>query len=138
MAKRNLMDGYQTYDAEREGYGSSWQWRQSFRERMGMDEARDVLQDTSPHAVLELPTGATWNLSASARYARLISFHVAPADNSKTASGDLSCKTSRASSIPMRSRNVPRHCQDEPKPSPLRVVGLVTVHKAALRHFLSS
>ena len=75
MAKRNLMDGYQTYDAEREGYGSSWQWRQSFRERMGMDEAREVLQDASPHAVLELPTGATWSEIKRAYRALALKFH---------------------------------------------------------------
>ncbi len=75
MVKRGFMDGYRTYDAEREGYGSSWLWRESFRERMGMDEAREVLQDTGPLAVLELPTGATWNEIKRAYRALTMKFH---------------------------------------------------------------
>ena len=75
MAKRGFMDGYKTYDAEREGFGLSWQWRGAFRERMGMDEAREVLQDKSPLAVLELSAGATWNEIKRAYRALALKFH---------------------------------------------------------------
>jgi len=73
--QHGFMDNYKTFDPEAEGYGSSWQWRGAFRERMGMDEAREVLQDTSPHAVLELPTGATWNEIKRAYRALALKFH---------------------------------------------------------------
>ena len=73
--KRGFMDNYRTYDPEAEGYGSSWQWRGAFRERMGTDEAREVLQDKSPLAVLELPTGATWNEIKRAYRALALKFH---------------------------------------------------------------
>ncbi len=73
--QHGFMDNYKTFDPEAEGYGSSWQWRGAFRERMGMDEAREVLQDTSPHAVLELPTGATWSEIKRAYRALALKFH---------------------------------------------------------------
>lgn len=75
MAKRGFMDGYKTYDAEQEGFGSSWQWRSAFKERMGTDEAREVLQDKSPLAVLGLPTRATWNEIKRAYRALALKFH---------------------------------------------------------------
>ena len=73
--KRGFMDNYKTFDPEAEGYGSSWQWRQSFRERMGMDEAREVLQDKHPLAFLGLPKGATWNEIKRAYRALALKFH---------------------------------------------------------------
>ena len=73
--QNDFMSGYKTYDAEAEGYGSSWQWRQRFRKRMGMDEAREVLHDKSPLAVLELPAGATWNEIKRAYRALALKFH---------------------------------------------------------------
>lgn len=75
MAKRGFMDNYKTYDAEREGFGSSWQWRGAFRAAMGMDEAREVLQDKSPLAVLELSAGATWKEIKRAYRALALKFH---------------------------------------------------------------
>jgi DnaJ-class molecular chaperone len=59
MAKRGFMDGYKTYDTS-QGYGSPYQWRAAFRERMGIDEARNVMGDDSPHGVLGVALSATW------------------------------------------------------------------------------
>ena len=75
MAKRGFMDNYKTYDAGSEGFGKSWQWRGAFRERMGADEAREVLQEESPLAVLGLAATATWNEIKRAYRALALKFH---------------------------------------------------------------
>lgn len=75
MAKHGFMDGYQIYDAASEGYGAAWQWRQSFRERMGADEAREVLKDESPLGVLGLTESATWSAIKKAYRALALKFH---------------------------------------------------------------
>jgi len=59
MARRGFMDGYNTYDPAREGYGSPRQWRAALTERMGLDEARDTLKDRSPYAILGVARTAT-------------------------------------------------------------------------------
>ncbi|MBA3712362.1 MAG: J domain-containing protein [Pyrinomonadaceae bacterium] len=74
-AKRGFMDGYETYDPDREGYGAAWQWRQNFRARMGADEAREVLKDESPHGVLGLTDAATWNEIKRAYRTLAMKFH---------------------------------------------------------------
>jgi len=73
--KRGFMEGYETYDPDREGYGAAWQWRQSFRERMGADEAREVLKDESPLGVLGLTESATWSAIKRAYRALAMKFH---------------------------------------------------------------
>lgn len=73
--KKGFMDGYRTYDPDAEGYGSSWQWRRAFRERMGVDEAREVLQDKSPLAVLGLSANATWKEIKRAYRTLAMKFH---------------------------------------------------------------
>lgn len=75
MAKRGFMDGYKTYDTEREGFGKSWQWRGAFRERMGADEAREVLKEELPLAVLGLAATATWNEIKRAYRALALKLH---------------------------------------------------------------
>ena len=40
--KKDFMSGYKTYDTSA-GYGSPKQWRASFSDRMGMDEAVEIM-----------------------------------------------------------------------------------------------
>ena len=41
--KKGFMDGYKTYDPATEGYGDATQWKQAFNQRMGYDEAKNIL-----------------------------------------------------------------------------------------------
>lgn len=59
--KRGFLDGYKTYDPKVEGYGSSSEWKGAFNERMGMDAAKKVVGDDSPHGILGLEKNATWD-----------------------------------------------------------------------------
>lgn len=49
--KRGFMDGYKTYDAS-QGHGNPSEWKGSFRERMGLDEANTILGDDDPLTIL--------------------------------------------------------------------------------------
>jgi hypothetical protein len=60
------LNRYPTYDPEVEGYGNSRQWRGAFRQRMGLDEAREILQDKSPRSILGVALLATWDEIKSA------------------------------------------------------------------------
>jgi hypothetical protein len=42
MAKKGLFEGYATYSPEIEGYGNSQQWKESFRHKMGLGEAKET------------------------------------------------------------------------------------------------
>ncbi len=59
--QRDFMSGYKKYDPAREGFGSPRNWRGSFHERMGFDEASATVGDDSPHAILEISVSATWS-----------------------------------------------------------------------------
>lgn len=59
-AKKGFLDGYKTYDPKVEGYGSPHDWKGSFRERMGIDEARRVVADGSPYDILGVTKDAPW------------------------------------------------------------------------------
>lgn len=58
--KRPFLSGYKTYAPEVEGYGKPQQWREAFRARMGLDEARQTLGARSPEDVLGVAAGAAW------------------------------------------------------------------------------
>lgn len=76
MAKRrSFMDGYKTYDPTAEGYGNARQWRAAFNETMGTDEARTVMGDHSPEAILGVTKGVAWTVVVSAYRARLVECH---------------------------------------------------------------
>jgi DnaJ-class molecular chaperone len=72
VSKRPFGGTYKTYDPEREGYGSPAKWRAAFRQRMGVDEAREVLSGKAygPWKVLGIPEGSPWRAIKSA-YRRL-------------------------------------------------------------------
>jgi DnaJ-class molecular chaperone len=59
--KRGFLDGYKTYDPETEGYGSPDWWKDSFRQKMGQNEAKEVIGDDSPLGILGLAKGSTWS-----------------------------------------------------------------------------
>ncbi len=56
--KRSFLDGYKTYD-DSEGRGSKSEWRKSFGNRMGLDEARIILGDDDPLSIFRLQMGAS-------------------------------------------------------------------------------
>jgi DnaJ-class molecular chaperone len=57
--KRGFCDGYKTYDPTVEGYGDANQWQQAFNQRMGYDEAKNILSDENPYTILEILVGAS-------------------------------------------------------------------------------
>jgi DnaJ-domain-containing protein 1 len=52
------MDGYKTYEGPR---GDPESWREAFRVRMSLDEAREAIGDDSPEGILGVAVGATWS-----------------------------------------------------------------------------
>jgi len=62
--KRGFLDGYKTYDTS-QGHGSPSEWKDSFRTRMGLDEANTILGDDDPLVVLELVAIPNANLLRS-------------------------------------------------------------------------
>jgi DnaJ-class molecular chaperone len=72
MPKKGFLDGYRTYDPEKEGYGSPEKWRAAFRHRMGVEEARKVFAGKSygPWKVIGVSEGSPWGVVKSA-YRRL-------------------------------------------------------------------
>jgi DnaJ-class molecular chaperone len=57
MAK-GFMDGYRTYDTS-EGYGSAWEWKKSFHQRMNKEEADEILGTDDPYEILGVKRGAS-------------------------------------------------------------------------------
>jgi len=46
------------YDPDTEGYGSTKDWRRAFGERMGLEEALEVMAGRGPRAILEVSENA--------------------------------------------------------------------------------
>jgi len=65
------------YNPEAEGYGSTGEWRDAFRERMGFDEAQQVIngQGKTPRQILGVDLAATWNEIKSAYRKLVLEFH---------------------------------------------------------------
>lgn len=84
MAKlrKSVLDGYKTYEPEIEGFGSTTDWKQAFSQRMGKDEANQILIDdneefdgSSQHAyrILELYENKRYDkVTIHAAFRRLI------------------------------------------------------------------
>jgi DnaJ-domain-containing protein 1 len=58
--KRGFLDGYETYNPEVEGFGSSFEWSQAFKYRMGLDVAKARMDKKTPRGVLGVSLSATW------------------------------------------------------------------------------
>ena len=76
MAKKGFLDGYQTYDTSK-GFGNSKKWQQSFKARMSKEDAFRILKDVenSPHAILEIPIGATPEMIKKAYRRKIRQWH---------------------------------------------------------------
>jgi DnaJ-class molecular chaperone len=59
-AKKGFMDGYKTYNPSVDGYGDASQWKKAFNQRMGYDEAVNVLGVDDPYFILEIEVGSTF------------------------------------------------------------------------------
>lgn len=68
--KKGFLDGYKTYNPETEGYGSSDDWNDSFRKRMGYQEAITLLGKQDPLSILNLPKNFT-NQQLKSSYRKL-------------------------------------------------------------------
>jgi len=76
---------YDTYDPEKEGYGSEEQWRATFDARIDRNEADKILGGESPESILYLVPGAT-QAQIKKAYRRLIGkWHPDKHGNSKAA-----------------------------------------------------
>lgn len=63
MAKKTFAEiaaARKRYNPAVEGYGSPDEWMGSFRERMGVGEAKEVLKGKGPRGVLGVAANATW------------------------------------------------------------------------------
>ena len=55
--KKGFLDGYKTYEGSR---GSSSEWRDAFFDRIGYDNAIEVLGEYDPLTLFKLNSNATW------------------------------------------------------------------------------
>ncbi len=72
--KRAFGDTKYKYDPATQGYGSPSEWKQAFRERMGLDEARRVVADGSPWSILGVDENAAWEQVKKA-YRKMVMKH---------------------------------------------------------------
>lgn len=59
--KKGFCEGYKTYDTKAEGYGDATQWKEAFNQRMGYDEAVNVLGEDSAYSILGILANASFN-----------------------------------------------------------------------------
>lgn len=76
MAKKGFTEGYQTYDTSG-GFGSTAGWRKAFNERMGKEEATEILkgQQETPYQILGIPAGASATEIKKAFHRLIIEWH---------------------------------------------------------------
>lgn len=60
MGKKGFLDGYKTYNPEKEGFGDPDSWRKAFNERMGFEEATIIIGNNDPYSVLGVSKTATF------------------------------------------------------------------------------
>ena len=56
--KKGFLDGYKTYEGER---GNSAEWRDAFFERIGYENAVEVLGESDPLTLFKLASNASWD-----------------------------------------------------------------------------
>jgi hypothetical protein len=75
MAK-GFLEGYETYDPEEEGYGSPYEWRECFFERMGLAKAQEVLGERDPLEIIGITvSNPTWEDISKAFRRLILNFH---------------------------------------------------------------
>lgn len=74
--KKGFMNSYKTYDTS-DGYGSSYDWKQSFFKAMGKDEAQIIMdaQDDTPWGILGVKRNATIEQIKKAFRALIMKWH---------------------------------------------------------------
>lgn len=75
--KKDFLGGYKTYDPAVEGYGSSDQWSENFRQRLGFEEAEAILhgRNETPRSILGVGAKATWEDIKKAFRTKAMAFH---------------------------------------------------------------
>lgn len=73
--KKGFLDGYKTYDPDKEGYGTPEEWASTFKARMGVDEAQTIVGDEDPWKILDINSNETWDSIKSAYRKLLLKFH---------------------------------------------------------------
>lgn len=73
----DLFASYKTYDPQVEGYGNPADWADTFHQRMGFEEAEEILhgQDDSPRGILGVGAKATWDEIKKAYRAMVMKTH---------------------------------------------------------------
>lgn len=72
--KKGFLDGYKTYDINKEGLGTPEQWKKSFNKRMSFEEAKEFLQDSDPMVIIGVKQGAT-NDEIKKAFRKLVNLH---------------------------------------------------------------
>ena len=70
-----FLDGYKTYDPERNGYGSPRQWRRAFYKKMSSGEAKAILNEDDPYIMLNIAKNATLKQIRKAFYREALKWH---------------------------------------------------------------
>jgi DnaJ-class molecular chaperone len=58
-AKKGFMDGYRTYDTSA-GFGNAQEWSDSFYQRIGYENALQVVGENDPYIILDIPKDSLW------------------------------------------------------------------------------
>lgn len=76
--KRSFADikaSYKTYDPKVEGFGNPDDWREAFKERMGLEEAQRVVGSKKPRDILNLGVACTWEEVVKAYRKKMLEVH---------------------------------------------------------------
>jgi len=75
MAKKGFLEGYKTYNPDKEGYGDASEWQAAFQERMGFEQAQKVVGGDDPYAILCVSKSASWNEIKKAHRKLVMLYH---------------------------------------------------------------
>jgi DnaJ-class molecular chaperone len=70
-----FLDGYKTYDPEKEGFGSSYEWKRQFHKRMSKEESDLILKEDDPYVILEINRNANKSIIRKAFYRLAMKWH---------------------------------------------------------------